>query len=356
MPAQPTKLANLQVLRFAAAMMVVLYHACAHYAALGGDLPVGYMKYIGFAGVDIFFVLSGFVIYRTTTSLAGPSDAASFAYRRAARIYIPYLPIAIVYGLIYFNFGLPNIIDRISLLKSLTLWPAADGERLIDVTWTLTYELAFYAVFSLCVLLPLFRGAILTSFAATVGVLIALRLRGAVFPDAVDFLANPLVFEFLLGVLVGKFTLSHNSRYWFPWLAGSMIGFVLTGLIYMAFDYVPGGLIGDLLRVATYGVLSALLVFAVVSMEGSVKPPRVLVVLGDASYALYILHRVIITGVWSLLPAHGFSFLLENKEVGWLAIVGCSIVASVGYHLLIEKPLLNMSRLPARYYLKPQRP
>ena len=81
-------LINIQFLRFAAALAVVVYHAGKHVAATGAD--PGWLfragEAVGFAGVDVFFVISGFIMFHTTRESAGAAAAAEFLKRRVARI------------------------------------------------------------------------------------------------------------------------------------------------------------------------------------------------------------------------------------------------------------------------------
>ena len=88
-PALPTMLVNVQFLRFVAAMLVVFYHSSAHLNSTGVDQ--GWLfeifEAVGFAGVYVFFVISGFIMAYTTMGLEGVEPSVGFFERRLARIY-----------------------------------------------------------------------------------------------------------------------------------------------------------------------------------------------------------------------------------------------------------------------------
>ena len=87
-------LINIQFLRMVAAMLVVFYHTSAHVRSVGAEQGAFFAvnDAIGFAGVDIFFVISGFIMAHTSFSAAGWADGWSFLRRRLARIYSGYWP------------------------------------------------------------------------------------------------------------------------------------------------------------------------------------------------------------------------------------------------------------------------
>ena len=199
---------NLQVLRFAAAMLVVAFHAGQAYAAEGGMLPIDYVNAIGFSGVDLFFVISGFIIYRTTIGAGGTRPAAIFLVRRYGRIFLPYWPIVLPLGAAV-TLVSPVAVDWI---KSVTLWPYTSGDYLIPAAWTLAFELAYYTVFAVAILVSA-RVLIFVLSAAFVVTIVGLSFAHVAMPDWLAYAANPLDLEFLLGVTVGWLTLKFTSRH-----------------------------------------------------------------------------------------------------------------------------------------------
>ena len=143
-------LINIQFLRFVAAMLVVVYHTSAHVRAAGVDQGAFFSlsESIGFAGVDVFFVISGFIMAYTTHSAAGFDDGWSFFRRRVARIYSGYWPFFIIAWAL-FSWIRPEHVESASMWRSAILWPA--NELLIAVSWTLIFEMFFYVLFTLLV-------------------------------------------------------------------------------------------------------------------------------------------------------------------------------------------------------------
>ena len=145
-------LVNIQFLRCVAAMLVVVYHASARMPS--GEGPVSWLfqagTATGFAGVDVFFVISGFIMAWTTFEKAGSEDGSDFARRRVARIYSGYWPFFILAAVV-FAWARAGHFAESNLLKSFFLWPQPLNHNLLEVTWTLSFELYFYALFTLVV-------------------------------------------------------------------------------------------------------------------------------------------------------------------------------------------------------------
>ena len=146
---EPTKIQNIQALRAIAAIMVVLLHIALRAESIGYDSWALPFQYIGFAGVDIFFVISGLVMTITTYRHLGDRKyAIHFIQKRATRIYSNYWIILII-KLLFIWAGLNNgLREGISILGSITLFPGDQSNLIIAVAWTLMLELFFYFIFS----------------------------------------------------------------------------------------------------------------------------------------------------------------------------------------------------------------
>ena len=146
-----TMLVNIQFLRFVAAMLVVLYHSSAHLKSTG--LEQGFLfdtfEAVGFAGVDVFFVISGYIMAYTTTSAQGLDSAIGFFKRRVARIYSGYWPFYLLAIAVFAWVG-GSYLDDVAFWHSFILWPG--GKPLIAVSWTLIYEMFFYILFTLLII------------------------------------------------------------------------------------------------------------------------------------------------------------------------------------------------------------
>ena len=144
---------NIQFLRFVAAMLVVIYHSAAGLPANDSVFQAVFSAggSLGFAGVDIFFVISGFIMAHTSANHSGFTDSFDFVRRRLARIFSGYWPFFVL-ALVIFGYFRPEHFADSNLLKSFFLWPQTLNHILLELTWTLSYELYFYLLFSLLIL------------------------------------------------------------------------------------------------------------------------------------------------------------------------------------------------------------
>lgn len=142
--------------RFAAAMAVMLFHYSYGGVAYGGTPHISYIpalatigKY-GYFGVELFFMISGFVIF---ISLKGRS-ASQFAVARALRLYPAFLICLLITTLATLVWGEHlNKINLVQVAANLTMFPALFGQKNIDGSyWSLIIELKFYA-FIFCIIL-----------------------------------------------------------------------------------------------------------------------------------------------------------------------------------------------------------
>ena len=352
-------LINIQFLRFAAALAVVLYHASQHVAATGAD--PGWLfragEAAGFAGVDVFFVISGFIMFYTTRRARGLADALDFCKRRLARIYSGYWPF-FVFAAAVFAWARPEHFEAADLWTSFLLWPMPLNLVLLDVSWTLSYELYFYALFTLAVLLPL-RGRIGLLAVAVVAIGCVNLWRHFVLQDfsperfylhsfANHFLASPFLLEFFAGALLGA--VADRLRLGRPgWALGlGVAGFALAGFvnavvydggIEQGYHVVP--------RVLWFGIPSVLIVLGLVGLErsGWVAPRRFSLWTGGASYAIYLSHTLFLVATMKLGLNAGLS---GAPDLAVQAVFGlyCGLIvaASVAWYRWAERPLHRASK------------
>jgi exopolysaccharide production protein ExoZ len=299
------RLNSLQVLRFLAAFGVVEAHTLGNQA--------------GAMGVDVFFVLSGFII--TKTARAHPEG---FLLNRLTRVLPTYYVFALP-ALAWASLGAP--LDWRRMVSTLVLWPGFDVFAIpyVPVAWTLCFEALFY----ICVWLVL-RGARPSWFLAAFAV--ADVVAGFTHLAILDFLGSPLILEFLFGV--GLALVGWRSR----WAGGAALAvagavvafFVATGPHGLA--HMVGGP-GALVRTVEWGVPSALIVFGALQFDALVKGPMwgALVFMGDASYSLYLSHVPIVDCL-----RHGH----VPSAFSLLAAVACG----AAFYAFVEKPLIRLVR------------
>ncbi len=215
------KLQSIQILRGLAALLVVLYHIRAMEAlAIGknglGEIPLlnGFVTN-GFAGVDLFFVISGFImVYVTEGMRAGVKSSLDFLFARATRIYPLWWVFAglmLLMFAVYNGAGLGAGWDRVSqgqpmvpyLIKSFFLVPQ-NAHPVLGVGWTLVHEMYFYATFTLMLLVP--RRFWLWILLAWGAIVAGGSAFGLTKPFAASFSAllfYPMTMEFIMGAVVG---------------------------------------------------------------------------------------------------------------------------------------------------------
>jgi len=296
---------------------------------------------VGRAGVDTFFVISGFVIWHVT---AGQDPApAAFLWRRVTRVAPLYwlgtlgvLAIALVW---------PAFLPEVRpgwrhLALSLAFIPHFDPRGLPFPTlppgWTLDYEAIFYLIFTAALFGPRrWRGRMV------VGAMAALTAIGFLFADPVYQLgANPMLLQFAAGLGLG---LAVEHRLIPSRLAGWVM--ILAALaLWAVVD--TSGIFSELWRPLLWGVPAVLIVAGALAVElgGEPRPaPRpaakAVRVLGDSSYALYILH----------LPATALVAHTLGYSRPWIflpAAMAASIAAGLAGRACLEKPLLEILRRP----------
>ncbi len=330
----------LQAYRGVAALMVLLYHASPlFHEALGSNLLV-FFGACGYAGVDIFFVLSGFIIfYVHRADLGRPERFKNFITKRLIRVFPAYWLANLVVVPIYFiapNFGEDRYRDIGCIISSLMLLPQRD-HPILTVGWTLTHELLFYAFFALGIAFP----GRLTRILA-IGWL-GLSLLMAPFAGSLaqgnyllfGFLLSRYNIEFALGCLCAYLALRFRPKFAlsFTWLGAT------TLLTACAFDFLTGGG-AEPYRVIAYGLPAALLVVGSVWLEQErpVTVPSVLKFLGDASFSLYLVHLPLLSLAIKLVAG-----LRVTTVVGsYGAMLFCILLTLFGgiiFHIMVERPL-----------------
>jgi exopolysaccharide production protein ExoZ len=322
------KIWSLQALRFWAALAVVLYHAYGYtfqHTHQFGLLGEGAALF-GRAGVDVFFVLSGVIITLTSQGLT----AGAFVARRAQRILPLYLPLSILY-LVAHDLMVGSV-DWRQTFTSLTLWPALDRMVLpaVPVAWTLCFEVLFYAAAALVIWRPKLIWALLALFAT------ALCLRSG---PLLRFVGNPIILEFLMGVGLARLPRWRGAVWLIP--VGLAATWVFNPLVYPAALNIPNFLDGDMAwgRVLALGLPAALIVWGTLQIEAR---EGVQTRLGDASYALYLIHLPIV-GLISLALCRVRGL---PPDIIVLAAAAASVLLAWRIHELFEKPMLVWARRP----------
>jgi exopolysaccharide production protein ExoZ len=337
---------TIQALRAIAAPMVVVYHAFEMWTVRIGPAAPGTAWTNGAAGVDIFFVISGFVMVVSSRRMQSqPGAWITFMRHRIVRIVPLYwllTTIKLVLVLLFSGLALRSSLDLDFVVKSYLFLPVVDSaghfRPLLPVGWTLTYEFLFYVLFALALGL---RVDVLQVLVPAFALIVALALlRTETWPEW-TILFSTIVVEFLFGVALAKLTLQGRSLPLALAAAMTLVGAVLILTV-------PEG--SENLRMLTWGMPALAIVAGAVSLEPRIAGalPQWLLTLGDASYSIYLVHGFVVPVVgvgimalhWTSGTAQAFTVaacLLAGSLAGWLVYV------------LVERPILFwMRRRPAR--------
>ena len=331
---------NLQVLRGIAALMVVCFHATIYYFAVPEHRLMPEWSYYGAAGVDLFFVISGFVMVHVSHNRFGSlASQLDFLYDRATRIYPPYwvATLPVIIACVLLSKGVNITLDTKTFFSSLFLLPTAEGFPLLRVGWSLIHEMYFYIVFSFFLLgkrETLFQKLLLWTL-IILGAALYLPSPWLDIP-LLKIAFNPFTLEFIAGCLLGLVPWPKSFKYG-PLLL--IVGFILLmgGTLLMP---EPAPVTGGW-RPLFLGIPAVLIVSGALIMEhnAQILSWSVLQRLGDASFQIYLWHNTVISAV----SRYSLKFAMPNG-VRCLVTIVCGV--SVGYlaHLYIEKPLLHWTR------------
>lgn len=340
---------GVQALRFAAATAVVVTHAvdlAGTRLGLETVLAGGTLENFGAVGVDVFFVISGFIIATTTQGQTGVGAAGAFLWRRFRRVAPIYwlLSLPILIGMARGGTLSPEVAAATFLF-----WPFSGLEMTFPALgpgWTLCFEMLFYAGFGLAIAGRAMAGGRRVGW-GLVGTYAAMLAVGLVVAAPVlRFWGAPIILEFLLGVGIASVWRREPRRLGL-WAVGlALVGFGL-GLVfgYGGIDDVRA--LNDpwngLRRVLIWGLPSALLVFGVVRMERTDRAPgrlaRAAAFMGDASYSIYLVHVLVIRALGRMFES-GMVALPGDSVVGLTVLA--SLAAGAVVHVWVERPLLKV--------------
>jgi len=333
---------NLQYLRFFAAGMVVLHHQIGMSAQYWPQLD-GYQFLTGAAGVDIFFVISGFIM--VFISEKRESSPLGFFQNRVTRVAPPYLAVTIIFGAALLLFPSLFHVSSFSLphfLSSILFFPYRnpyDHEitPLYAPGWTLNYEFFFYSIFALAMAFNHKKRVLIVSL--IFGFLV---LVGFIFPtdvSAINFYTNTIVLEFVLGMAIGVATFS-GVRLSAP-QAGALLIIALVGF---AFASLHTPVRTSDWRVFVWGLPAAALVAGAIHFEfaGKSRPVVWLKTLGDASYAIYITHFMLVGPFLQIFKLIGFNFSIIQMGNCFTLCIASGLL----FHFWFEKPLIAFFRRP----------
>lgn len=251
----------------------------------------------GFAGVDIFFVISGFVMAHSTQHLRAPDFSGRIAcfslfFRKRLIRIVPLYWLALLFTsrreLMHGNISLDLIKDLFFIPHANSIYTDSLMPTLLQ-GWTLNYEMFFYLLFGLSLLLVRFRTVVILVvllFLANLGFYLNYSVHIfdlKVWQDILlRFCTNSVMLEFAYGIiaqqLIVKLHLLGLPR--FIYFLFAIIGFILLALFADEYHF----------RGITVGISAAIITLSIALVCIGLQQP-LLKLLGDASYAIYLFHR-----------------------------------------------------------------
>lgn len=321
---------GIQYLRGFAALMVAAQHARFYF----GSVSAGWTDF-GSTGVDIFFIISGFIMVHATRDASNFTgaryQALDFLIRRAIRV-VPLYWLALLYNskrAIVENSVAPGFINDFLFIPRENSERGGEIAPSLPMGWTLNYEMVFYIIFAVAILFGTRRYFVLASS------VLAVVLAGVLW----EFQSVPLIFwtnsvfgEFAIGIGVYFF---YKSKRWTPSTPMAAL-LVVVGFAGLALpnQEVP--------RILADGVFAALVVWSALHLARAIKPQRLLSLLGDASYSIYLTHAFALGISYKFLNLLSFSAPTPfNISFVLTFCVLASAIVGIVVHFAVEKPMLK---------------
>ena len=355
------KLNSIQFLRAVAALLVVYEHSMDVQMQFGTSWQQNFYHLDGFGciGVDLFFVISGFIITFVAQKYRGFDDGMHFLEKRFWRINpIYFIATLVCLGVSLLQMAINNtmitspIIKIIgSLFDTLLILPYKEEissfKPLLIVGWTLSFEWLFYILFFFLIVGNVKR----KTLALPVLFIILITIGQLTKPEdlRLQFITNPILLEFLLGVMICQLYVSGKKIT--TWLAATCLAIGIISYIFLIrFGYgnvwyylstINGKT--SLNKFLLWGIPSAFIMFGCVFLEKNGKLHRLFdnklsLLLGNASYSIYLIHYTLFSALYLVYNKTGF-FLPADAMIWIQVIVGVGI--SLVFYKLVEKPLLK---------------
>lgn len=326
------KLEGIQILRGYAAMLVVVTHLWS----VGVVSSALKFSRIGGLGVDIFFVISGFIMCYSLRDRILPNDSIQFLKKRAIRVYPIYLLVLIPFLVQYLD-QVMTPVDPLIIIGNLLLSPSFSGRpdyrMLVGPAWTLTYELFFYVLFAAAMFSSRSKDRAIYIVIILIALMVALvnflglkgeRLQWSNFQYIVG---DMLLFNFVIGCVCYFVWRKYRRAVFSFWTAlGAALVLTVISLVLSKFG---------LPRILSLGVPATAIVFiflfAKFENKNLTKP---LLFLGSASYSIYLVHAIIAHWKYLIIGPSA----RENDLTGFF-LTSVALAAGCIFYVIVENPL-----------------
>jgi exopolysaccharide production protein ExoZ len=350
----------LQILRAIAALLVLFQHAADVPTPMISPSGAAFRQHFGpfgSAGVDLFFVISGFVIaHSISATRSAPSHR--FLLGRAIRILPLFWLMSALYAL---QLSVTGVTIAPALwANTITLIPLSDDPNftypLLFVGWSLGFELAFYIVAAATLALPRrWRTALLLPLLLSLAM--AALIRGPTGGAPAIFL-NAIMTEFALGVAAWMIWRGGVNAKIAACLLSAGIVLIVSGLflnVGQGFQTSAGEIITNvtgLRRSLIWGVPAAMMLLGLVAAPPTAGPlGRMLGQIGNASFSLYLLHLLVFFQISHMHLLDG----VGNDPLFMALLLGIPVALALAMHHFIEKPMMRWGKIASAHPLWPSR-
>lgn len=336
---------NIQVLRAFAALAVTFRHTLMWF----GTDPGWGLLHVGRAGVDVFFVISGFIMFHTTQTQE--RTMVQFWTDRVIRI-VPIYWLLTFFTIGLYLAGLPAAdiqhLEFNDVPLAMAFVPNVRGDEypvpILAAGWTLTFEMYFYALFGLTFFL---RSQTKALFALTVFFLGVFLFSTQVnLPFTLSYWFQPITLEFAAGGLLALFYRGLTIPPRLPAKAAGY-GLIVVGVIALL---IAAAIFKDAtseptpLRTLVYGPPAVMIVAGALLLEraGVIWKSRTLLLLGAASYSIYLIHTPILeyaSLLWKSLPPAPQPFAPVVMLLSHAAAFAAAALAGLALYFAFEKPI-----------------
>jgi exopolysaccharide production protein ExoZ len=347
-PAQPpavpgarkARLEGVEAGRGVAALLVVLYHAALHVEGnVPGSAVLWGLPHFGHAGVDFFFVLSGFIIsFVHRTDVGRPDRLGHYLERRFTRVF-PFYWLVLGFSLLDTWFlHRTQFPGAREILSNLLLLPQAK-DQIVGGAWTLVFEIMFYFVFAIAICNRRIGAAVLCVWAALLAT--GFFLNRSSVSAVLAVATSPFCLEFFLGIGAAAVLSRRTVPFSGLVLTIGLAGFGLAGVCEVSGRLYGFGAAARLV----YGTCSFMIILAVVERErsGRIQVPRFMAVLGRASYSVYLVHLIGI-GITFKFLSMAIRLTPAWSAVVWTILCTAGLTAGITASIWLEQPLIRFSR------------
>ncbi|MBN8788335.1 MAG: acyltransferase [Terrimonas sp.] len=339
------KLNSIQALR-AIAVILVLHCHTLDLINTRYQSDFFYLQNFGAAGVDLFFVISGFIITIVSGRYAQTGSGRYFFIRRAIRV-LPLYWIVSFAAVVLFRIQGGHWPETRELIIILLPFPSPSfAAPFLVQGWTLYFEILFYTLIAITIQLNSKRYILYTCLLLLIAILLNYLTRRHFYP--LNIPGNGFMLEFLMGMVAGRLYLSKTniSKGMAICITAAGIAGLLITLIkgygnISEMGYVFNGKL-SLERSLLWGIPCTLLVTGLTMLEKKrpLKMPGILIEVGNASFSLYLIHLLILDYENTLWSLSGINRIVES-DILVVFSMGLSLTVGWIFYRLVERPLLH---------------